>query len=153
MKTSFVSIALVLGLAGTALAAGVSFSARDGWVRAAPEGARALAGYVQLANEGEQTLRIVDASSAAFEAVAFHESYEDEGMARMRAVGALEIPAKGSLSLAPGGLHLMLLRPTRPIAEGANIVVDLLTEEGDPLPVVLQVRRGPAETGHEHHGH
>jgi hypothetical protein len=32
-------------------------------------------------------------------------------------------------------------------------VVDLLTEEGDPLPVVLQVRRGPAETGHEHHGH
>ncbi len=151
-------ICLLLGFtAFAALAAEISFSAKEGWIRAAPPGARALAGYAVLGNESKQLLRIVDASSSAFEAVVFHESYEAEGIARMRARSTLEIPAEGSLTLSPGGLHLMLLRPTRPISEGASIIVDLINDEGDPLPIVLRVRKGgQAEidgNDHDHHQH
>lgn len=148
-------LALLLVLAAsTAVAAdAISFAARDAWVRAAPPGSRAMAGYVELRNDGEQPLRLVGASSASFEAVEFHESYEEGGMMRMRAIGALEIPAGGTLSLQPGGLHLMLLRPIRPVSEGATVIVDLLTEEGDPLPAVFSVRKGPAESGHAHDHH
>ncbi len=144
---------VLLLIAGSAHASGVEFTARDGWIRAAPPAARALAGYVSLGNTADTPLRIVDASSAAFEAVVFHQSYEEDGMARMRAVEVLEVPPGGSLELAPGGLHLMLLRPTRPIADGANIIVDLLTEAGDPLPVVLKVRRAEASSDEDHSHH
>lgn len=148
-------LATLLALAATAAVAaeGISFAARDAWVRAAPPGARAMAGYVELRNDGAEPLRLIGASSAAFEAVEFHESYEEGGMMRMRAIASIEIPAGGVLSLQPGGLHLMLLRPVRPISEGASVIVDLLTEEGDPLPAVFSVRKGPAESEHAHHHH
>ncbi len=146
--------ALLLAFSAAAGAAdGIRLAAEGGWVRAAPPGARALAGYITLRNEADQPLRLVEASSAAFEAVEFHESYEEGGMARMRAVPALEIPGGGSVTLAPGGLHLMLLRPIRPVAEGSTIIVDLVTASGDPLPVVLTVRRAADEATDPHAGH
>jgi periplasmic copper chaperone A len=147
-------IALLFAFAGTAGAAdGIRLAAEGGWVRAAPPGARAMAGYITLRNEADQPLRLVEASSAAFEAVEIHESYEEGGMARMRAIPALEIPAGGSVALVPGGLHLMLMRPLRPVAEGSTIIVDLVTASGDPLPVVLTVRRAADETADPHAGH
>jgi len=136
-------------------ASGVRFAAKDGWIRAAPPGATALAGYVTLSNDAERSLVIVNAESSAFDAVAFHQSYEEGGMMRMRAVGNLDVPAKGELALAPGGLHLMLLRPKRTLGVGDSVIVDLVTDEGDPLPVVLRVRAAsdaPAEAeDHSHH--
>ena len=147
-------LALLLAWSGLAGASdGVRLAAEGGWIRAAPPGARAMAGYITLRNEAAQPLRLVEASSAAFEAVGIHESYEEDGMARMRAGPALEVPAGGSVALAPGGLHLMLLRPIRPVAEGSTIIVDLVTASGDPLPVVLTVRRAADAAPDPHAGH
>lgn len=132
----------------------VEFSAKDAWIRAAPPGARAMAGYAVFSNTSEQPLRIVSASSSAFDAVEFHESYEDGGMARMRAINQLDLPPGGEVTLQPGGLHLMLMRPTRPIAEGAMVIIDLQTEAGDLLPVALKVRSAQGSSvEHDHSQH
>ncbi|MGQ0800804.1 MAG: copper chaperone PCu(A)C [Pseudomarimonas sp.] len=145
-------LALMLMLvASAAQADGVEFTAKEGWIRAAPPGAKAMAGYVILGNTAKQPLKLVEASSAAFEAIVFHESYEEDGMSRMRAMPSITVPAEGNLPLAPGGVHMMLLRPRRAIAEGATIIIDLVTEEGDPLPVVMKVRKG--EGGDDHSSH
>ncbi len=143
---------LLLLVASAASADGVEFTAKDGWIRAAPSGAKSMAGYVTLGNGAKQPLKIVEASSAAFEAIVFHESYEEDGISRMRAMPALTLPAEGSMELAPGGIHLMLLRPTREIAEGATVIVDFVTEAGDPLPVVMKVRKGE-DGGGDHSNH
>jgi copper(I)-binding protein len=47
----------------------------------------------------------------------------------------------------------MLLRPIRPVAEGSTVIVDLVTASGDPLPVVLTVRRAADEASDPHAGH
>ena len=70
----------------------------------------------------------------------------------MRAMPALTLPAESSMELAPGGIHLMLLRPTREIAEGSTVIVDFVTEAGDPLPVVMKVRKGDDGDG-DHSSH
>jgi len=150
MKKTLACILLLVASAATA--DGVEFNAKDGWIRSAPPGARAMAGYVTLGNAAKQPLKIVEASSAAFEAIVFHESYEEDGISRMRAMPSLTIPADGSLPLAPGGVHLMLLRPTRELAEGTTVIVDLVTEEGDPLPVVMKVRKGD-DSSADHSNH
>lgn len=132
----------------------------QGWIRSGPPGATVLAGYARLSNPGSTELRIVEARSSAFAKVEFHETREEDGVSRMRPVDALVIPAGGSVVLEPGGLHLMLMNPTRRLMLGDSVVVDMMTAEGDALPAVFGVRSIPAtdaahddHSGHEHHEH
>ena len=45
-----------------------------------------------------------------FEAVEIHESMLEDGVARMRRISELVIPAHATVTLQSGGLHLMLMR-------------------------------------------
>ena len=77
-------------------------------------GAGMSAAYLSLTNNTEATIRITRVTSAQFGSVQLHESILDNGIARMRAIPALEIPAGETLTLQRGGKHLMLMRPTGP---------------------------------------
>ncbi|MGB5333534.1 MAG: copper chaperone PCu(A)C [Woeseiaceae bacterium] len=77
-------------------------------------GAGMSAAYLSLTNNTEATIRITRVTSAQFGSVQLHESILDNGIARMRAIPELEIPAGETLTLQRGGKHLMLMRPTGP---------------------------------------
>lgn len=77
-------------------------------------GAGMSAAYLSLTNNTEATIRITRVTSAQFGSVQLHETILKDGIARMRAIPALEIPAGGTLTLQRGGKHLMLMRPTGP---------------------------------------
>ncbi|MBM4228316.1 MAG: copper chaperone PCu(A)C [Gammaproteobacteria bacterium] len=96
------------------------------WIREAPPGARVMAGYAELRNDGASTL-VVDAveSSGYFDHVMIHETLLEEGRARMVPRDTLEIPPGATLSLAPGGLHLMLMQPVSDLALGAEVPLTL----------------------------
>lgn len=129
------------------------------WVRAAPPGARMLAAYLRIENAGAAPLKLVAASSEDFGLVEFHRSETVDGVSRMRQVEVLEIAPGQSLELAPGGLHLMLMRPARALAEGESTRIRFVDEAGVEYPVQFPVRRsaagGPPATapdeGHRHH--
>ncbi len=70
------------------------------------------AGYLSLSNNSDETIRITRITSAQFESVQLHETTIENGVSRMRAIAALEIPAGETLTLQRGGKHLMLMRPT-----------------------------------------
>lgn len=70
------------------------------------------AGYLSLSNNSDATIRITRVTSAQFESVQLHETTIENGVSRMRAIAALEIPAGETLTLQRGGKHLMLMRPT-----------------------------------------
>jgi copper(I)-binding protein len=105
-------------------AAGV-LVATGGWVRATPPGMPMLAGYVTLANGGDAPVTLVGASSPAVEAVELHRTEIVDGVSRMRAAGELVIAPDETLALAPGGLHMMLMRPVAPISAGDTVEVTL----------------------------
>lgn len=126
----------------------------QGWVRSAPPGASVLAGYGVLRNHGAQPIAVSSISSAQFGAIEIHESSEQDGVARMRRIDRLEIPANGEVRLEPSGKHLMLMQPKAELVVGSK--VELLVADCDPaLRVELPVREGPAEAehSHEHHHH
>jgi periplasmic copper chaperone A len=155
MKTFLAS--LLLACVTTAAAATLSLTAENGWIRAAPPGATMLAGYLQLANSGDAPLSVVGARSNAFDAVELHRSIEEDGVARMRPVDLIVIPPGQTVALEPGGLHLMLMRPKKTLILGDSAVIELLTADGEALPVVLQLRSMPPadehDHSHHHHGH
>ena len=96
------------------------------WIREAPPGARVMAGYAELRNDGGSPL-VIDAleSPGYFEHVMIHETLLEEGRARMVPREALEILPGATLSLAPGGLHLMLMQPVSDLALGAEVPLTL----------------------------
>lgn len=69
------------------------------------------AAYMTLRNTGEQAIAISRVASTDGVAVAMHESVLDSGIARMRELQTLTIPARQSVVFEPGGRHLMLRYP------------------------------------------
>ena len=99
------------------------------------------AGYLTLANNSDETITITKVSSPNYASVELHESVVRDGVARMRALKKLDIPAGTSTILAPGGKHLMLMRPrasTDKVAvdsvslqfyDGANLLLTVTSSE------------------------
>ena len=86
------------------------------------------AGYISLTNNTSDAINITHVMSPEFDAVEMHESLVEDGVAKMRPIEELVIPANSSVSLQRGGKHLMLMRPT-----GALDTVSLSFYSGDTL--------------------
>ena len=129
------------GLAMTAPAVHAQITGHDGWIREAPPSAPVRAGYVELRHAGGDAVTLVAARSPAFGAIEIHTmAAGDDGVMRMRRQRELVIHGGASVSLQPGGLHLMLFRPQRAIAVGDSVDVTLVAEDGREHVVVLEQR-------------
>lgn len=103
----------------------------DAWARAVrmpltplPEGVNSAA-YMTLQNHGTVAARLVGASCPDADSVQIHVSRIENGIARMRRVAGLDLPPGGSVRLAPGGYHLMLLDVHRSFVQGDTVSITL----------------------------
>jgi copper(I)-binding protein len=103
----------------------------DAWIRTAPPGAMMLVGYAQLRNTGDAPVTVTGADSRDFRSVSLHESIDEKGVARMRPLGKLSIEPGASVTLAPGGKHLMLMQPAHEMKSGSTAEIHIATETGD----------------------
>lgn len=148
---------LLWGGVSTAEANGVMVE--QAWVREAPPGTMALAGYMTLHNHGDSPKMLVGAGSDAFASIMLHQTVLQQGMARMVHQHSITLPAGGMLRFEPNGYHLMLLKPKQPLRAGNRINVTLKFESGEQMDVEYEVRPigGEDATGmhgmgeHNHH--
>lgn len=143
---------IVAGLAaGTAHAAG-QLVVEDAWIRSAPPAAAMRAGYAILRNTGDAPLIIRGAASEAFGDVSLHATTIENGMARMRELGRIPLAAGESVTLEPGGKHLMLMRPVREVDTGARATIRFEIEDGSSVEAEFVVRDAAASADdHTHH--
>ena len=99
-----------------------------------------LAGYARIENACAAPVEIVAASSPAFADVSLHETRIENGVSRMRALTALPVAAHGSVGFAPGGLHLMLMDPTKPLKAGDQVSIDFMLRDGRRIPGRFELR-------------
>lgn len=131
---------VVAAAAPTHAAATVSVS--DPWIRLPPPAASVAAGYVQLHNGGGED-RLLSAASSAFAEVQIHAMRMDGEVMRMRALpDGLALPGGQTLALQPGGVHLMLLKPKRPLSAGQTVRVTLQFARSAAQVVDFSVRDG-----------
>lgn len=105
-----------------------SLTITDTWAKAAPEGMTAAFGTI--ANSADHDITITGATSDAATTVELHEVVDDV----MRPVeGGFIVPAGGSLTLEPGGYHLMFMGIPAPINAGDEVTVTLTLSDGSTL--------------------
>ncbi|HEX5693861.1 MAG TPA: copper chaperone PCu(A)C [Arenimonas sp.] len=146
--TGLIPLMLASASFATAAAAPASDQARvclptieKPWVRAAPPGAASLAAYLVLRNGCAAPVEVVDVESLDFGMPMIHRTVEEGGMSRMRPAGRMRLAPGESLGFEPGGLHLMLMRPLRPMAEGDLARVRLVLADGRRVFAEFPVRR------------
>jgi copper(I)-binding protein len=118
------------------------------WIRWLPASLPA-AGYAEIVNDSDATVRITGASSSAYGMAMLHHSRLAHGDSTMEMVDHLDIPAHGRVKLAPGGYHLMLSHAKRSIKPGDTVKITLDLAGGARLqtdfPVLPANASGPAD--------
>lgn len=114
---------------------------KDGWVRLGPVAMPMMAGFGRIENPCPQPVAVVSASSPAFGDVSIHESRVVDGVNRMRELAELPVAAKSSATLAPGGMHLMLMRPSAPLKDGDKVAVTFKLKDGREVTGELVARK------------
>lgn len=118
------------------------------------------AGYFDLANTRTTPVTIEGIESPAFESVELHETIDDNGVSRMRRLENVVIEPGQTLSLQPGGKHLMLMGLRGAPIDGQHAVPLVVTLRG--ADGSTHVVRGEMSTAgdqasdaesHAHHGH
>ena len=123
-----------------AFAAGCLPKVDGAWIRMPPAGLPMMAGYARISNPCKAPLAIVGAHSAAFADTSLHETRVEGGMSRMRAAPALRLAPGGSAVLEPGGFHLMLMNPLKPLRAGDRIAIEFTLEDGRRFAAPFEAR-------------
>ena len=111
------------------------------WARATPKGASNGAGYMTITNNGTAPDRVTCASSDASAQCQVHTMSMEGGVMKMRELkDGLEIPAHGSVKLAPNGYHLMFTGLKRPLVKGESLKATLTFEHAGAVAVDFAVQ-------------
>lgn len=127
------------------------------WTRATPPGAPTAGGYLTVTNGGSEADRLIAVSTPSAGRGEVHEMSVVNNQMTMRQVeGGIEIPAGGSVTLKPGGFHLMFIDLKEPIVEGTTVPVTVTFAKAGTvelnLPAMPIGSQGPAgaEAGSGH---
>jgi copper(I)-binding protein len=130
-----------------------SLTITDLWTAAPPPGAPTAAGYLTISNSGGEPDQLVGAASPMAEQAELHKMEVKDGIMTMTPVEAIEIPATGNVTLAPGGLHVMFTTLKGPLKEGDSMPVTLTFAKAGSIDTFLHVMAvgaasmGPAAMG------
>ena len=92
------------------------------------------AAFGVLTNHTDQDLTIVSATNDVTDRTELHEMAMVDGAMVMRPIGGgIPIPANGTTTLEPGGLHVMIMDATTPIAPGDDVHVTLTLSDGSTV--------------------
>ncbi len=110
------------------------------WARATPPTAPAGGGYLSVKNTGTEPDRLISISSPAAQTVQLHEMKMEGNVMRMRELdGPLEIKPGETVTLAPGGMHLMMMGLKGPLKQGEKVPLTLVFEKAGKIDVELVV--------------
>ncbi|MFA5522308.1 MAG: copper chaperone PCu(A)C [Castellaniella sp.] len=159
---------IITRLASAALlcsAAGISFAQGHDlgdlhidrlWSRATVAGVPNGAAYFTVDNHGPQDDRLLSAEAPVADRAELHTHIKDGEIMRMRQVEHIDIPAGGSVALAPGGLHVMLMALKAPLQDGSHFPLTLNFEKAGTITidVPVELRRKAQSHDHDHdHDH
>lgn len=115
-------------------------SADQGWVRKPLPGRSMTAAYMNLSTCGEQ-IEITGFRSPQYKRVELHETVVTDGVSAMRKVPSIVLSKTDPATLQPGGMHLMLMRPTENFDQNKPIEIVVLLSDGREVALWLPLAR------------
>ena len=154
------AIAALACAAASAFAQPSPITISGAWVRATVPGQGGTGAFMTL--QSPQTLELVGASTPVAGVAQVHAMKLEGNTMHMQHLPALALPAHQSVTLTPGGNHIMLMDLKQPLAAGSTIAITLQLKDAAGVAVTqtLQVpvlkQAAPAgaapAAAHGHHG-
>jgi copper(I)-binding protein len=113
----------------------------NAWIKNLPATIAMRAGYMQLMNHDANTATIVSISSDAFKKVEIHNTINKDGVMSMHPIKNLVLEANGMVSLKPGSMHLMLMKPTRELKIGDEVEIMLQFDNDTSQAILMTVKK------------
>ena len=100
------------------------------------------AAFGTISNPTDHDVTIVKGSSPAAGVVALHtmEKQADGTMTMTDKKAGFVVPANGSLTLSPGGDHIMLMGLTAPLSNGQDVAFSMVSSDGEVFDWTVPVR-------------
>ena len=136
-STVIAALALMAIAAGAAAADGPKVS--QAWARATAPGVDVGAAYLTIDGGAADDI-LVSASTARATMVHLHTVEESGGVAKMRAVEGIKVPAGKRVVLAPKGTHIMLMGLSKPLVAGESFPLELRLAKAGAVGVTVLVR-------------
>jgi periplasmic copper chaperone A len=134
------SVLVITTAVATAHTAEDSLKTIDAWARATPPSAQTGAVYVTFRNDAQLPMSITGGTSVVCTTVEIHDHIKHEdGSAEMVRIQALDLEPGKSVTLKPGGLHIMLIGLRSPLVEGNTIALTLTTNDGESYPLEAKI--------------
>lgn len=128
-------------------------SVKNAWARPTAPGQKTAGAYMELMSATAAAL--VDVETPAAAKAELHTMSIDGGVMRMRPMEKIDLPAKKTVKLAPGGFHVMLIGVTQPLKEGDKVPLTLTIEGAggarSTVKVDAEVRGEDGAKAHQHH--
>jgi copper(I)-binding protein len=110
------------------------------WSRQSPMAADVAAGFLTIANTGQEDDRLVKAETAISSMTQIHGmKMEGDVMKMFELPEGIPIPAGGMVELKPKSLHLMFMGLAKPPAEGEHFTATLTFEKAGTVEVQFDV--------------
>jgi copper(I)-binding protein len=145
--------ALVLSMLAMRVLAADGPVVSQAWARATAPGVDVGAVYLTI-DGGTKSDELLSATTTRASMVHLHTIEEAAGVAKMRAVGGVAVPAGKRVVLAPKGTHIMLMGIGQPLAAGESFPLTLKFANAGETTVTVVVRAagtdGPQQPGSTH---
>ena len=110
-------------------------------------------GFLTIVNNGATDDRLISASADVGRETQIHEMAVVNDVMRMRQIeGGIPLPAGASVTLEPGGLHLMFMGLNGPLVEGQSFPVTLTFEKAGQVTIDMPIAASAARGGAMDHG-
>ncbi len=122
------------------------------WARATPPKAPTGAGYMTITNKGNAEDTLTAVATPVAETSELHIMEVKNGIMTMHPVeGGIKIPAGATVTLAPGGYHLMFIKLKHDLKQGETLPVTLTFAKAGTVATFLHIMpvgsMGPAGAG------
>lgn len=130
--------ALVFAIFPTLLWGG-DITVTHAYVPIGPKSVMVNAAYMDLSNTGTDTRSLIGIKAPRYAMAHLYHSVEQDGVATMSAMHQIDILPGQTVSLKPGGMHVMLMKPNTPVQLGGTVELTLEFADGDVLSVSASV--------------
>jgi hypothetical protein len=137
LRCVLLSPALLVSIAALAQQGGIRVE--NAWSRPAMQGGTGVV-YLTITDSGAPDRLTTIAAPVATKAE-LHESFTEQGVAKMRGVATLPMVPGTPVTLAPGGYHIMLMGLKQQLKEGDSFPVTLSFDHSVPVTATVTVRR------------
>lgn len=99
------------------------------------------AAFLDITNSSSIDDKLVSASTDVAGKVELHTHLMEDGVAMMRQVDSIALPAKATVNLKPRGLHIMLMQMKKPLQDGEEINITLSFEHAGDMTISFPVKK------------